>query len=314
MDFRGIDLNLMAAFDALANELNVTRAASSVGVSQPAMSAALSRLRTLFDDPLFQRNSQGLLMTPKARDLAEPIAQALKQIESAIRPQTLFDPAAMSQTFTLGLSEYPAFLLLPRLMRVMEQYGTGLGISVKAIGDRDDAVDLLDAGLIDAAVGVPPTRAERRILNRPIMRDEFVTIVRRTHPEVQQGMNLDTFLALRHILASPDGERHGFVDQALNHQGLRRSLSLTVPQMFAIPQVVSCTDMTATLMREVVENSSHLAELALFAPPVALPEIIYDLMWHQRNDAHVAQQWFRGQIAALALSEMAPRTEALLPS
>lgn len=303
MDFRGIDLNLLAAFDALANELNVTRAAARVGVSQPAMSAALSRLRTLFNDPLFQRNAQGLLPTPRARELAEPIAAALKQIEAAIRPQVQFSPHEANQTFTLGLSEYPAFVLLPSLAKAMELYGAGLSISVHAIGNRDSAVDLLDAGLIDAAVGVPPTQSESRILNRPLMRDQFVTIVRRDHPAAQQGLDLEAFLSLRHVLASPEGGRHGYVDQALRYQDRRRLLSLTLPQMFAIPQVIARTDMTATLMRRVVEHSPHLAALALFPPPVELPEIVYDLMWHKRNDAHPAQQWFRNQIAVLAQSE-----------
>ncbi|RYF73838.1 MAG: LysR family transcriptional regulator, partial [Comamonadaceae bacterium] len=115
MDFHGIDLNLLAAFDALVSERNVTRAAVRVGVSQPAMSAALSRLRTLFNDPLFLRSAQGLVPTPKARELAGPVSQALQQIKAALLPKEQFEPATSAMTFTLGLSEYPAFVLLPLL-------------------------------------------------------------------------------------------------------------------------------------------------------------------------------------------------------
>ncbi|EJE53105.1 transcriptional regulator [Acidovorax sp. CF316] len=300
MDFHGIDLNLLAAFDALVSERNVTRAAVRVGVSQPAMSAALSRLRTLFNDPLFLRSAQGLVPTPKARELAGPVSQALQQIKAALLPKEQFEPATSTMTFTLGLSEYPAFVLLPLLSRALEQLGPALSLSVHAIGSRDSAVDLLDAGTIDAAIGVPPTQAENRILTRSVMRDEFITIVRRGHPAVQDGMSMQVFLALRHVLVSPEGDRHGLVDQALAYLGQRRTLGLALPQMFAAPSMVAQTDMVATVMGRVARQSPHWRKLAAFTPPVTLPVIGYDLMWHRRNDAHPAQQWLRDQVAALA--------------
>jgi len=302
MDFHGIDLNLLAAFDALASERNVTRAAVRVGVSQPAMSAALSRLRTLFNDPLFLRSAQGLVPTPKARELAGPVSQALQQIKAALLPKEQFEPATSAMTFTLGLSEYPAFVLLPLLSRALEQLGPGLSLSVHAIGSRDSAVDLLDAGTIDAAIGVPPTQAENRILTRSVMRDEFITIVRRGHPAVKDGMDMQVFLALRHVLVSPEGDRHGLVDQALAYLGQRRTLGLALPQMFAAPSMVAQTDMVATVMGRVARHSPHWRKLESFTPPVTLPVIGYDLMWHRRNDAHPAQQWLRDQVAALAAS------------
>lgn len=300
MDFHGIDLNLLAAFDALVNERNVTRAAAHVGVSQPAMSAALSRLRTLFNDQLFLRSAHGLLLTPKARDLAEPVSQALKQIEQALLPKPHFEPAKASITFTLGLSEYPAFVLLPIIVKAMEKHGKGLSLAVHGIGSRDSAVDLLDAGTIDLAVGAPPTVAEKRILTRTIMYDEFITIVRRDHPEVTDGMNMQTFLKLTHLLVSPEGDRYGMVDQALGHLGKRRTLGLTLPHMFAAPSVVAQTDMVATVMKRIARQSRDWRKLAVFTPPVAMPTISYDLMWHKRNDMHPAQQWLREQIALVA--------------
>jgi DNA-binding transcriptional LysR family regulator len=119
MDFHGIDLNLLVAFDALMNERNVTRAAVRVGVSQPAMSAALARLRTLLGDTLFQRSASGLLPTPRARDLAAPIAQALQQIAAAMVEQPAFEPGTASVTFRIGLQDYPTVVLLPRLLAAL---------------------------------------------------------------------------------------------------------------------------------------------------------------------------------------------------
>ncbi|MBN3723905.1 LysR family transcriptional regulator [Burkholderia sp. Ac-20379] len=300
MDFHGIDLNLLAAFDALMNERNVTRAATQVGVSQPAMSAALARLRRLFDDPLFLRSAGGLLPTPRARDLAEPISQALRQIEATLVKKPAFEPGKAALRFNLGLPDYPAFVLLPALLQALGEQAPGIAVDVHAFSDRDHAVDLLDAGAIDAAIGVPPTRAEGRILARPILRDAFVTIVARDHPAARRGMDMKTYLALPHVLASPEGERHGLVDQALAQQGLQRTLALTLPQMFAVPSVVARSRMTATVMKRVALSSPAGRELVMFPPPVALPEIVIHLIWHRRSEGSPAQQWLRALIETVA--------------
>jgi DNA-binding transcriptional LysR family regulator len=302
MDFHGIDLNLLAAFDALMSERNVTRAATQVGVSQPAMSAALSRLRKLFGDPLFLRSAGGLLPTPRARELAEPISKALRQIEATLVRKPEFVPGDATLAVNLGLSDYPAFVLLPALLEALAQQAPGVSINVHAFNDRDHAVDLLDAGAIDAAIGVTPTQPEGRILTRPILRDEFVTIIASRHPAARRGMNMKTYLSLPHVLVSPEGQRHGLVDQALAQQGKERKLALTLPQMFAVPAVVARTNMTATVMKRIALSSPAGRKLALFPPPVTLPEIVFHLIWHRRSDGNPAQRWLRDLIEAVAAS------------
>ncbi|WNP36626.1 LysR family transcriptional regulator [Enterobacter kobei] len=300
MDFHGIDLNLLAAFDVLMNERNVTRAAIQIGMSQPAMSAALSRLRKLFGDPLFLRSADGLLPTPRARELAVPISQVLRQIEATLVSKPDFVPGESKLTINLGLSDYPAFVLLPALLEALAEQAPDISINVQAFSDRDHAVDLLDAGAIDAAIGIQPTHPEARILTRPILRDEFVTIIASKHPAVRHGMDMQTFLSLPHALVSPEGQRHGLVDQALAQQGLQRRLALTLPHMFALPAVVARTGMTATVMKRIAQNSPAGHMLALFPPPVALPEIVFHLIWHRRSDGHPAQQWLRTLIGSVA--------------
>jgi len=297
MDFHGIDLNLLVAFDALMNERNVTRAATQVGVSQPAMSAALSRLRQRFGDPLFLRSADGLLPTARARDLSEPIAQALRQIESMLVNKPQFVPEKASLTFKLGLSDYPAFVLLPSLLQALGKKAPGVSLNVHAFNNRDQAVDLLDAGAIDVAIGVPPTHADGRIMTHPVIRDEFVTIIANDHPVAKCGMSMKNYLALQHVLVSPEGELYGIVDQALAQQGKKRKLALTLPQMFAVPTIVAQTRMTATLMRRVALHSPVGGRLALFPPPVALPDVVFHLIWHRRSDSHPAQLWLREFIA-----------------
>lgn len=300
MNFHGIDLNLLVAFDALMAERNVTRAAVQVGVSQPAMSAALSRLRKFFGDPLFLRSADGLVPTPRAGDLAAPISQALEQIKSTLVGKSEFVREKASLTFKLGLSDYPTFVLLPSLLEELGKSAPGVSLSVHAFNDRDHAVDLLDAGVIDAAIGVPPTHVDGRILTRPVLKDEFVTIVAKDHAAARRGMSLKTYLELQHVLASPEGERHGLVDQALAQQGKTRKLALTLPQMFAVPAIIGKTNLTATVMKRVALNSPAGQRLMLFPPPVSLPEIVFHLIWHRRSDPHPAQVWLREFIVAHA--------------
>lgn len=300
MDFHGIDLNLLAAFDALMRERNVTRAAAEVGVSQPAMSAALARLRKLAGDPLFHRSASGLLPTARARDLAGPIAEALGQIRSVLVDDTAFDPTRATQVFKLGLPDYPAFVLLPAITLALREQAPGATLSVHPFTGRDEAVDLLDAGAIDLAIGVPPLQADQRILSRPLLQDTFVTITAKSHPAARRSMDMKTFLSLSHVLASPEGDGFGLVDQALAREGKKRKLALTLPQMFVVPSVVARTDMTATLMRRVVLASPSADSLATFPPPVQLPEITFHAIWHRRTDANPAQSWFRGLVAACA--------------
>jgi DNA-binding transcriptional LysR family regulator len=302
MDFRGIDLNLLAAFDALMNERNVTRAATQMGVSQPAMSAALSRLRTLLGDPLFLRSADGLLPTPRARELAEPIAQSLRHIAAALLKGETFVPDDATLTLNIGMSDYAAFVVLPRLLEKVAEQAPCITIDVHAFHDRDHAVDLLDAGVIDAAVGVAPTQPEARILTRPIFTDTFVTIVSSTHPAARRVMDMETYLSLSHVLASPEGQRHGLVDAALAQRGKRRHLALTLPHMFAVPAVVARTRLTATVMKRVALHSSAARKLAFLPPPIALPEIVVHVIWHRRSDTNPAQQWLRELITSVASS------------
>lgn len=296
MDFHGVDLNLLVAFNALMSERNVTRAATQVGVSQPAMSAALSRLRILLGDPLFQRSSTGLIPTPRARDLALPVEEALRQIELAMISQPVFQPETASVTFKLGLQDYPTLVLLPPLIAALERSMPGVTLNVIAFNDRNAAVDLLDAGEIDAAIGVSPTDTDARIRTRPLLRDEFVTIVSRDNLAARRPMDLNSYLELQHVLVSPEGQMHGLVDQTLAQQGNKRKLALTLPQLFAVPAVIARTNWVATILKRAALQSQASHRLMLFPPPIALPEIVFHLIWHRRSDNNPAQLWFRGFI------------------
>jgi DNA-binding transcriptional LysR family regulator len=207
--------------------------------------------------------------------------------------QPAFDPGTASVTFRIGLQDYPTVVLLPGLLAALEHGAPEAALQVTAFDNREAAVDLLDAGLIDVAIGAAPANIDGRILTRPLLRDDFVTIVSRDRIAEGATLDLDRWLKMKHILVSPEGQRHGIVDQVLAQQGLHRKLGLTMPQVFAVPPVVARTGMTATILKRVALQAVVREQLRLFAPPVALPEMVFHLVWHRRSDTHPAQQWFR---------------------
>lgn len=300
MNFKGVDLNLLVAFDALMAERNVSRAAARVGVSQPAMSAALSRLRNLVGDHLFSRTSAGLMPTQKARDLAEPISHALRSIESALIERPTFDPLDARFTYSLGVSDYPALTFLPKFVKALEQSAPHIKLKILTFTARDNAVDMLDTGIIDAAIGIPPTHTEGRIQSKEILRENFVTIIGRDNPAAHKKMTLTRFLSLPHILVSPEGDGFGVVDQALARLEKSRNIVMTLPHMFAAASVVAETSYISTILRGIALSSPYRDKLVLVPPPMSLPEIGFNLIWHKRNDVHAAQKWMRELIATLA--------------
>ncbi|UIJ74192.1 LysR family transcriptional regulator [Aurantimonas sp. HBX-1] len=293
MDLHGIDLNLLVAFDALMAERSVTRAGARIGRTQPAMSAALSRLRALLNDELFVRGPSGLQPTPRAVDLAEPLGRALAEIERTLSFTQSFEPASSSAIFTLGLSEHPAHVLLPKLVERLSDVAPAVILRIRSFTARDDAVTMLDAGEVDLAVGVPPTNPAARILTRPLFDERFVCVLRRSHPATRQQLDLPAFLALSHLLVSPENERFGLVDAALARQELKRRIALTLPQMYAAPAVIAGSDMIATLMAGVVAASGYKDALCVLTPPLDLDPVPFVLTWHRRNDTHPAQRWLR---------------------
>ncbi len=299
MDLHGIDLNLLVAFDALMAERSVTRAGARIGRTQPAMSAALSRLRSLLRDDLFVRGTTGLQPTLRALDLSEPLGRALAEIQRTLDFTQVFEPQSSSVSLTLGLSEHPTFVLLPRLVERLRELAPGITLRVRSFTARDDAVTMLDEGAIDLAIGVPPTIAAGRILTRPLFEERFVCIVRKGHTAAGATLDVEAFLGLSHLLVSPENERFGHVDAALAKLGLKRRLALTLPQMYAAPTLVARSDMIATLMAGVVTASGHAGELHVLEPPLELDPVAFILSWHKRNDAHPAQRWFRDCIASL---------------
>ncbi|KQU10052.1 LysR family transcriptional regulator [Rhizobium sp. Leaf453] len=302
MDLHGIDLNLLVAFDALMAERSVTKAGVRIGRTQPAMSAALSRLRALLKDELFIRGPNGLQPTARALDLSEPLGRALAEIQRTLDFTQAFEPSVSTVTFTLGLSDHPTFVLLPRLIEALNRLAPNVSLRVRHFSARNDAITMLDAGEADVVIGVPATPTGR-ILTAPLFEERFVSIVRRGHPAADRPLDLEAFLDLPHLLVSPENDRFGHVDVVLAKRGLARHLALTLPNMYAAPLLIARSDMIATVMAGVVVASGQAPDLAILEPPIELAPVPFILHWHRRNDLHPAQRWLRECIAGLYPAE-----------
>lgn len=299
MDFKGLDLNLLVAFSALMKERNVTHAATKAAVSQPAMSAALSRLRTHFGDPLFIRSASGLLPTARAKEIGVHVSKALNELTYLLVPGADFSPENLEMSFTLGMPEYPLMVVLPGIMRAISQQAPGVTLHVRTFIDRDESVGMLDSGEVDMVIGITPTQSKNRIFSQYLFSDSFVTLIRRDNKNAAGGMTLEAYLAMRHILVSPEGHHYGQVDEQLRELGLTRELRLTVPTMFGVSGIIEQTDYVATVLRRSVLAGEKNENVAMITPPVAMPEVPFHLLWHKRSDDSPAQKWLRGLISTV---------------
>ncbi|MGF1527429.1 MAG: LysR family transcriptional regulator [Candidatus Competibacterales bacterium] len=299
IDFRRFDLNLMVAFDALMVTRSVTGAAERVGIGQPAMSHALQRLRERFDDPLFLRTPKGLEPTARAWEVSEPIAEALRQVQLALTPPEVFVPATAERTLRLATQDYGAMLLVPLLLAHLQQCAPKLTVVVRQ-APPNACLAALDRGEVDVVLGECGD-LPNRLVGFAALEDSVVVIARRDHPQLlgRQALDLATYKALSHLVVSPEGQLQDAVDEALAEEGHKRRVVATVPHLLAVPFTVARSELVATLSRRTAELWRDPWELALFAPPLALPSVAVSVVLHRRSESDVAVQWFAQEILAL---------------
>jgi DNA-binding transcriptional LysR family regulator len=301
MNVAGFDLNLLKAFDALYAERHVTRAGQRMGLSQPAMSGALTRLREVFNDELFVRSPTGMQPTPRADDLAGPISSALRLTRSILQDNG-FDPATADHIVTIAMTDYAAFVLLPLLLARLATEAPRLDVRVRGIFGKDEVIELLDSGEVSLALSVP-VDASARILTRQLLREGFACIARPGHPAFAKDAEIAAFASASHLLVSPEGDRAGLVDRKLAALGLTRRVVLSLPQFLVAPFVVAETDLIATLASRVARRfAAANIGIVVHEPPIALSDWPLAMMWHRRVDDHPTAAWLRDCIAEIATS------------
>ncbi|HET7714432.1 MAG TPA: LysR family transcriptional regulator [Bauldia sp.] len=296
---RGLDLNLLIVLKALIAEKSVTRAAALLGLSQPAASHALARLRKALGDRLLVRTPQGMEPTPRARAIAEPLERALADLARAINRPGPFDPARARRRFRIATDDYHEIVLLPRLLARLWHEAPGIDIRVTPVSDRSGR-DLAE-GRIDLIIdpvtvlGPLPGAYAQRILD-----ERFVCAVREGHPAVGKKLTLEVLVKLPHVLVAPAGRPGGVVDAALTKLGLRRRVAVEIPHFLAVPAIVREIDAVATMPERIARAFG--AGLRILAPPIDLPSFTIETVWHERHHGDPAHAWFRGLVAEVARS------------
>jgi DNA-binding transcriptional LysR family regulator len=297
MDIRTVDLNLLKAFDALVRERAVTRAAGRIGLSQPAMSHALSRLRSLFADDLFVRTPNRMEPTARAREIAPLVSAAIEHIEAALNLGVGFDPAKSAGIFTAGMAEYAEVALVGRLAEAFARQASKATLRLMPVTGAE-AAEQLDSGAIDVAVAhlrALPGHLDSMML----LRDPFVLVGRRGHPLAAQSLSLEAYAALNHVLVSPRGDTSGAVDRALANFGLKRRIALLVATYLALPAAIAASDLVATVPRRTAQQIAAIAEIEIMPLAIDL-SVPVSMAWHRRAASEPAQSWFRSLLIEAA--------------
>ncbi len=302
MNIDDMDLNLLRALDVLVRERNVTRAGRALGLSQPAMSNALTRLRQVTGDPLLVRSPDGMLPTPRALELAEPVRQALALLSRAVSEHDTFVPEKATENFRIALLDHSAFVFMPLIVKRLAAVAPN--VTVEAVAWRGDDLNYreLQAGEIDLLLSVGSfSEAPAGIYRRRLFADRFVCLVREGHPLVKRELDLETYCELSHVLVSPRGGRRGIVDEALDAKGLSRRIAVVVPHFMVAPFLVSRTDFIVTISEYVARPLGALLPLAFHDPPLEFAKGSWFQLWHERTHYDPAHKWFRDQVAAIAV-------------
>jgi len=297
MNITATNLNLFVAFDALVTEHSVSRAARRVGITQSAMSNSLRHLRGLFGDPLFLRTSHGVVPTPRARELAAPVREALRLLEQTLGPR-VFDPAASTRTFVLIASDYVEFVLLPRLLARTGRDAPGVRIQTLPWGLHQVPEELAH-GSADLMIGfydkVPAHHREA-----PLFEERYACIVRKGHPVVRDRLTLRTYTSLKHIMVSQTAGATSGIDRALAALGRSREVGLRVSHFLNVPPLVASTDLVAALSRRVAEPFARMLPLRVFEPPLKLRTSRIGMVWHDSLHDDPAHRWLRDVIAEVS--------------
>ena len=302
MNIGAIDLNLLVALQALLAERHVTRAAARLGVTQPAMSHSLSRLREALGDPLLVRAKNGLQPTPRAAGLVEPLDRLLSDVGALLAPPKRFEPQTSTRRFRIAASDYMEIVLMPALLERLGREAPNIDLVL--MRHAGHGMNQLDDGEVDMLL-VPPMPIERSgVLVQHILHEKFVCVVRAEHPRVGKKLTLERYLELGHVLVSPRGTRGGIVDDALAKIGKSRRVAVVVPHFLVAPFLVERTDLVLTLAARIAKSLEPAVKLKALAPPseLVLPGFDVRMCWHERDHADPAHAWLRAQIAAVAKS------------
>ncbi|UOV16774.1 LysR substrate-binding domain-containing protein [Pantoea agglomerans] len=299
------DLNLLPVLLVMMEERNVTRAAERLGITQPALSNALNRLRETLNDPLFIRERYGMRPTPKAEQLAQVVGAALSSIDKVILGQQDFDPLYATRLFTLAPNSYVEFIMMPAIVARLRSCAPGIRLRLTPFGN-----DVTETGVIsgntDMVLGrivEPPDN----LVVQHLMNEGLACVIRADHPLVGENLSAEQYEQLKHVNVLPPGRMRAGLYQALEQRGLRRQVAVSVTHFLAVPEMIAVTDYCATLPRLICQHLSRDQRLRIIPAPVDLGTFPVEMGWHARYRDDPAHRWFRTLITETAQSLSDPQ-------
>ncbi len=299
MNLHQINLNLLILFDALYRHRSVSTAASEICLSQSAFSHGLSRLRERLADELFVRINNIMEPTALAHELAANISPALKQIHNGLNKSLLFDPTTSDIELNFAATDYTQFSLLPKLVGHISKVAPNIRVNVFPSEDKMPEGKLV-SGELDFVLGFShEIERSSTIEHQTWLQDRYCTIARRSHPQLKNGLSLDKFLNLSHVMISPWGEKHGVVDHQLNTQGLSRHIALQLPSILAAPYTVLNSDLILTLPRLIASHMANIIEIDIYSPPISIPDYQLNVYSHKLNASKASHRWLSQLISQI---------------
>lgn len=298
MELSSIDLNLLVVFRQLLIDRRVSAAAESLRLSQPAVSNALRRLRDLLGDELFLRGPRGMVPTPYAEQLVEPIASALDTLQGALTVRASFDPGTSERHFTLAMTDVGEIYFLPLLMDRLARDAPRVTVRAVPVAEPTLKEDMAQ-GRIDLALGLLP-QLQAGFFQQVLFRQPYVALMRRDHPLAStQDWTQDHYAQAEHVRVLSAGTGHGQVEHALERLGLQRHVRLTVPHYVALGHVLANTNLLATVPQRFAERTAQPFGLVVRPLPMPLPDAVIHQFWHGRLHRDPGGQWLRSTVAAI---------------
>jgi DNA-binding transcriptional LysR family regulator len=297
VDLHELELNLLVVFDQLLVERRVSKVAENLGLTQPAVSNSLARLRRLFDDELFLRTPNGMQPTPHAEQLAESVSQALALIHSGINRRSSFEPARVQRSMTIGMTDIGEIYFLPALIERLRREAPGIALSTV----RNTAVNLkeaMEAGQVDLAIGLLP-QLKAGFFQRRLFQQSYVCLMRKGHKLDKKKISLAEFRSVEHLVVVAAGTGHGKVDELLRRRGIVRAVRLTVPHFVSVGHILQRTDLVATVPQRLADRLIEPFGLVQVPHPARLPQVAIHVFWHAKVHRAPANQWLRGLVFEL---------------
>jgi DNA-binding transcriptional LysR family regulator len=291
MNLSNVDLNLFVVFDAIYTEANLTRAGEIVGITQPAVSNSLSRLRTLFNDQLFVRTSKGMTPTPVARSIIGPVRQALTLIRSSVQNSEDFSAESSDKLYRISMTDLAEMMLLPNLFQLLRSRAPNINVESYVAKRRDIARDLA-SGALDLAIDTPLIM-DPHVKSMSLVTDKVVCVFRADHADLNNELTFDRYLSLNHLHVSNRKRGLGQVDLELGKLGAKRRIALRTRHYLVTPIILEQTDLVLTVPQRFAEKLADKYSLRYLDLPFSVPPHEAHLFWHESTDQDPANKWMR---------------------